>query len=122
VSIEKKDAIMPCSGHPVTDADEEHVCKAHLAMPKILATKKTVTPFQTDPYNYSSYMASESNNIALMHGLSEKQHRQLVMDTIPSLSSAHRFYTRSADLTDLFLMISTLATRSLTQTDLEKAI
>jgi hypothetical protein len=82
----------------------------------------TVTPFQTDPYNYSSYMASESNKIALMHGLSEKKHRQLVMDTIPSLSSAHRFFARSADLTDLFLMNSTLATSSLTQTDLEKAI
>jgi hypothetical protein len=122
VSIEKKDAIMPCSGHPVADADEENVCKAHLAMSKILATANTVTPFQTDPYNYSSYMASESNKIALMHGLTEKQHRQLVMDTIPSLSSAHRFFARSADLTDLFQMISTLAASSLTQTDLEKAI
>jgi hypothetical protein len=67
-------------------------------------------------------MASESNKIALTHGLSEKQHRQLVMDTITSLSSAHRFFARSADLTDLFLMISTLATSSLTLTDLEKAI
>ncbi len=41
---------------------------------------------------------------------------------LPSLSSAHRFFTRSADLTDLFLMISTSATSSLTRTDLEKAI
>jgi hypothetical protein len=57
-----------------------------------------------------------------MHGLSEKQHRQLVLNTIPSLSSAHRFFARSADLTDLFLMISTLATSSLTRTDLEKAV
>ncbi len=45
-----------------------------------------------------------------------------VLDTIPSLSSAHRFFARSADLTDLFLMISTSATNSLTQTDLEKVI
>jgi len=122
VSVEKKDAIVPCSGHPVADADEEQVRKAHLAMSKISATANTVTPFRTDPYNYSSYMASESNKIALTHGLSEKQHRQLVLDTIPSLSSAHRFFARSADLTDLFLMISTSATSSLTRTDLEKAI
>ncbi len=122
VSVEKKNAIVPCSGHPVADADEEQVRKAHLAMSKISATANTVTPFRTDPYNYSSYMASESNKIALTHGLSEKQHRQLVLDTIPSLSSAHRFFARSADLTDLFLMISTSATSSLIRTDLEKAI
>jgi hypothetical protein len=122
MSVEKKDAIMPRSGHTVVDANEEQVRKAYLAMSKILATANRVTTFRTDPYNYSSYMASESNKIALTHGLSEKQHRQLVLDTIPSLSSAYRFFARSADLTDLFLMISTLATSSLTRTDLEKAI
>jgi hypothetical protein len=67
-------------------------------------------------------MASESNKIALTHGLSEKQHRQLVLDTISSLSSAYRFFARSAGLTDLSLKISTLATNSLARTDMEKAI
>jgi hypothetical protein len=38
VSVEKKDAIMPCSGHPVVDANEEQVRKAHFAMSKIFAT------------------------------------------------------------------------------------
>jgi hypothetical protein len=112
---------MPCSSHPVAYADEEQVCKAHLAMSKILSTANTVTFFKGTLITTQATWPSESNNIALMHGLSEKQHRQLVMDTIPSLSSAQRFFTRSADLTDLFLMISTLATSSLTQTDLEKA-
>ncbi len=87
-------AIMPCSSNPVAYADEEQVCKAHLAMYKIWATANTVTRFQRDPYNYSSYMASESNKIALTHGLSEKQHRQLILDTIPLLFSAHRFFAR----------------------------
>jgi hypothetical protein len=103
---------MPCSGHPVAYAAEEQVCKALLAMSKILATANTVTLFRRNPYNYSSYMASVSNKIALAHGLSEKQHRQLVLDTIPLLSSAHRFFARSAGQ---FLMISTLATSSLTR-------
>ena len=122
VGVEKKDACVPITSHPPFDADDSAMQKANVAMGRIATIAGQTFPYSTDPFNHVVYICAESNKIALSHRLSERQHRLLILDAIPSQTHYHKYLEEAEDLRVLFSMVSMYATSTMTRTELELAI
>jgi len=121
-ATEKKDALRPCAGHPSQDADPEAVRKAHLQMNLVVRSANLVFDFRKSPFNWTAFIASESNKISLTHQLSESQHMELIITTLPSLSQSREYLEMCKTLAELFELISTNSTSIVTRVELEQKI
>jgi hypothetical protein len=96
--------------------------KANVAMGRIASIAGQTFPYSTDPFNHVVYICAESNKIALSNRLSERQHRLLILNAIPSQTHYHKYLEEAENLKVMFAMVSIYATSAMTRTELELAI
>jgi hypothetical protein len=82
--------------------------------------ERTIT-FQADPFNFTLLLCKESNKITTDFGLSKSQQRNLIFAHLPP-HEVTDFLLLTEDLVNLFKIVSTFATRVVTQQSLEKQI
>jgi hypothetical protein len=121
VSTEKKDCIYPLSSYPPMDADEELVRKAVISLSASIKVIERQLTYEGDPYDFVLYVALEANKVAQMHKLSANQQWELVLNALP-VDPKRNYYSMTKDIHELYQVISVLAPKILTISDLEKAV
>ena len=122
VSTEKIDQVRPNPSYPSTDADEDLLRKASVALAtSIKRLDRNMDP-EEDPYNHLLYVALEANKVSSIYKLSKMQQRQLVLNSIPSSDPDYTYFGMAETLDDLYQVISVLASQILTIPQCENLI
>jgi hypothetical protein len=122
VMMEKKDEIRVLDLYiPEPGAPADVYRKAlHHSNSIVKVIERTIT-FQADPFNFTLLLCKESNKITTDFGLSKSQQRNLIFAHLPP-HEVTDFLLLTEDLVNLFKIVSTFATRVVTQQSLEKQI
>jgi hypothetical protein len=122
ITTEKKDTIAPNSVYPSVPADEDLVRKAGLVLAARVKIVERKITFDKEPYNFLFHLCLESNKVAFTHSLTQDQQRDLVLSHIPSSEPEYTYMSMEPTLGGMFNMVSTMASRVMTITMIEKSI
>jgi hypothetical protein len=102
-------------------ADEELVRKAVISLAANIKVIERQVTYDKDPYNFVLFVALEANKVAATHKLSVQQQWNLILDALP-VDYRRSYYSMTKNLDELYQVISVLASKILTISDLEKSI